>query len=244
MAPQGWHSRTESAKATATARACRQCRGGGTLAGARRSYDPAVVLLSSVSAGAATAWVIAAYLVGTFPTALLVAGRRGVDPTRSGSGNPGATNVLRTAGRRAGAVTLLGDLAKGAMAAGVGWAVGGHGLGVACGVAAVAGHVVPLTRGFRGGKGVATGAGMAAVLFPGALAIAAGAFAIAAAASRTASLASIVAAVVLPVAAGLVGAPGWEVAGLAGCAALIIARHRANIERLARGTEPRFGGSG
>jgi glycerol-3-phosphate acyltransferase PlsY len=202
------------------------------------------VLLSSVSAGAATAWVIAAYLVGTFPTARLVAGRRGVDPTRTGSGNPGATNVLRTAGRRAGAVTLLGDLAKGALPAGVGWAVGGHGLGVACGVAAVAGHVVPLTRGFRGGKGVATGAGMAAVLFPVALAIAAGAFAIAAAASRTASLASIVAAVVLPVAAVLVGAPGWEVAALAGCAALIVARHRANIERLARGTEPRFGRSG
>jgi acyl phosphate:glycerol-3-phosphate acyltransferase len=247
VAPRGWHSGTESAKAIATLRPSGQCRGLPRRAPApapRRPYDPAITLASSVSTGAATAWVIAAYLVGTFPTAVLVARRRGVDPTRSGSGNPGATNVLRTAGRRAGAVTLLGDVAKGALAAGVGWAVGGHGLGVACGVAAVAGHVVPATRGFRGGKGVATGAGMAVVLFPLAFAFAAAGFAVGTAVSRTASLGSIVAAVVLPIAAGLLGAPGGEVAALAGCAVLIVGRHRANIARLVRGTEPRLGGSG
>jgi glycerol-3-phosphate acyltransferase PlsY len=199
------------------------------------------VLASAASAGAATAWVVAAYLVGTFPTALLVAARRGVDPTRAGSGNPGATNVARTAGRGAGVATLVGDLTKGALAAGVGWAVGGHGLGVACGVAAVVGHVLPAFRRFRGGKGVATVAGMALVLFPLALASAGVAFAAVLAASRTVSLASIVAVAVLPVAAGLTGATTADVAGLAGCAALVVVAHRDNIARLVHGDERRLG---
>jgi glycerol-3-phosphate acyltransferase PlsY len=199
------------------------------------------VLASAASAGAATAWVVAAYLVGTFPTALLVAARRGVDPTRAGSGNPGATNVARTAGRWAGVATLVGDLAKGALAAGAGWAAGGHELGVACGVAAVVGHVLPVTRRFRGGKGVATGAGMALVVFPLALAAAALVFAAVLAVSRTVSLASIVAVALLPVAAGLTGAGGAEVAALAGCAALVVVAHRDNIVRLAHGDERRLG---
>ena len=188
--------------------------------------------------------VAAAYLLGTFPTATLVTRRRGVDPTRAGSGNPGATNVLRVAGRRAGAAALVGDVLKGAVPAAVGWAVGGHALGVACGVAAVVGHVLPVTRRFRGGKGVATAAGMAVVLFPAAAAVAIAGFAVAVALSRTASLGSVVAAVVLPVAAAAFGAPGGEVAALAGCAALIVVRHRENIDRLLRGTERRLGPDG
>ena len=188
--------------------------------------------------------VAAAYLLGTFPTATLVTRRRGVDPTRAGSGNPGATNVLRVAGRRAGAAALVGDVLKGAVPAAVGWAVGGHALGVACGVAAVVGHVLPVTRRFRGGKGVATAAGMAVVLFPAAAAVAIAGFAVAVALSRTASLGSVVAAVLLPVAATAFGAPGGEVAALAGCAALIVVRHRENIDRLLRGTERRLGPDG
>jgi glycerol-3-phosphate acyltransferase PlsY len=185
--------------------------------------------------------VAVGYLIGTFPTAVLATRRRGVDPTRAGSGNPGATNVLRTAGRRAGAATLVGDVAKGALAAGAGWAVGGHGLGVACGVAAVVGHTLPVTRGFRGGKGVATGAGVAAVLYPVALAAAALGFVLATALSRTVSLGSVVAAVLLPLAAAALGAPGREVAALGLCAALIVARHRGNIARILRGEERRLG---
>src|SRR5689334_17894800 len=99
-----------------------------------------------------------AYLAGMFPTARLVGGRTGHDPTHEGSGNPGASNVYRLAGRRAGAMVFLGDFAKGALAAGVGLAVGGRALGLACGAAAVAGHIAPVTRRFRGGKGVATAA--------------------------------------------------------------------------------------
>ncbi len=130
------------------------------------------------------------------------------------------------------------------MPAAVGWAVGGHGLGVACGVAAVVGHVLPATRRFRGGKGVATAAGMAVVLFPAAAAVAAVGFAVAVGISRAASLGSIVAAVLLPVAAAAFGAPGPEVAALAGCAALIVVRHRDNIVRLRQGTERRLGAGG
>jgi glycerol-3-phosphate acyltransferase PlsY len=185
--------------------------------------------------------VAGAYLLGTFPSARLATRRGGVDPTAAGSGNPGATNVYRTAGRRAGVITLVGDLVKGAAAAGLGWAVGGHGLGVACGVAAVAGHVVPVTRRFRGGKGVATGAGMAMVLFPLAALASAAAFVVVTGLSRTVSLGSMAAVAVLPAAAGALGAPGREVAALAACAALVIARHRANIERLRRGEEPHLG---
>lgn len=206
-----------------------------------RPYDRPVVFASSPPAGVSALCVIVAYLLGTFPTAMLVTQRRGVDPTRAGSGNPGATNVLRTAGKRAGAATLLGDVAKGALAAGGGWLVGGHGLGVVCGVAAVVGHVLPLTRGLRGGKGVATGAGMAAVLFPMAMAIAGLGFGLVVVATRTVSLASIVTVGLLPPVAAALGARGWEVAALGLCAVLIVARHRDNIARIRRGEERRLG---
>ena len=91
------------------------------------------------------AWllVVPAYLLGTFPTAILVGRREGRDPTQEGSGNPGASNTFRTMGRRAGAIVLLGDVAKGALAAGVGLATGNRAVGVACGLAAVLGHVSP-----------------------------------------------------------------------------------------------------
>ena len=250
-------------------------------------------LLAAAPPAVAGACVAGSYLLGTFPSARLAARHRGVDPTAAGSGNPGATNVYRTAGRRAGALTLAGDLFKGAAAAGVGWAVGGHGLGVACGVAAVVGHVAPirwpvsdtgarlagqgrrwrrppprqgaypdsssslpatpLTRRYahriryrpprplQGGKGVATGAGMALVLFPLPALVSGAAFAAVTGLSRTVSLGSMAAVAVLPAAAGVLGAPGREVAALAACAVLVIARHRANIGRLWRGEEPRFG---
>jgi glycerol-3-phosphate acyltransferase PlsY len=197
--------------------------------------------LGTTSPGVAAACVAGAYLLGTFPSAWLATRGRGVDPSAAGSGNPGATNVYRTAGRRAGVLTLVGDVFKGAAAAGLGWAIGGHGLGVACGVAAVVGHVAPLSRLSRGGKGVATGAGMALVLFPLAALVSAAAFALVTGLTRTVSLGSMAAVAVLPAAAGALGAPGREVAALAGCAVVVIARHRANIGRLWRGEEPHLG---
>jgi acyl phosphate:glycerol-3-phosphate acyltransferase len=152
--------------------------------------------------------VVVSYVLGMFPTALLVGRRTGVDPTTAGSGNPGATNVLRTAGRRAALLTLLGDGGKGALAAALGWAVGGHGLGVACGLAAVVGHIAPVTRRFRGGKGVATAAGMVLVLFPLVALVGAVAYGLAVAVTRVGSVGSLTAAVVVPVTAALTGVPG------------------------------------
>ena len=117
--------------------------------------------------GAPLVVVVAAYLLGTFPTAALIGRMTGHDPTAEGSGNPGATNVLRTSGRGAGVAVLAVDVAKGALAVGLGLLVGDHTLGVIAGAAAVLGHVAPVGRRFRGGKGVATAAGAGARGLPG-----------------------------------------------------------------------------
>jgi glycerol-3-phosphate acyltransferase PlsY len=183
--------------------------------------------------------VLGAYLAGTFPTAQIVGARRGVDPTRAGSGNPGATNVLRTAGRGAGALVFLGDVLKGAVPAAVGLLVDGRGLGVACWVAAVLGHVFPLTRGLRGGKGVATAGGGTLVLHPFAGVVLLAVFAAIAGLSRKASLGSIVIAVLLPVLVAVSGRRGGEVVAAAGVGVLVVIRHAGNIQRLLHGTELR-----
>jgi glycerol-3-phosphate acyltransferase PlsY len=187
----------------------------------------------------APAWllVVPAYLLGTFPTAILVGRREGRDPTREGSGNPGASNTFRTMGRRAGALVLAGDLAKGALGAAGGLATGHRGVGVACGLAAVLGHVLPATRRFRGGKGVATGAGMAAVLLPVVALGLAVVWAVAVRVVGAASAGSVAVAVGLPAGAVAAGRPAAEVAAFAACGALVVARHRGNLGRLRRGEE-------
>ena len=107
-----------------------------------------------------------AYLVGTFPSASLVARSRGIDILTAGSGNPGASNITRLLGWKLGLVVLLADIGKGALAAGVGLALDGHRGAYLLGVAAVLGHVFPITRRFKGGRGVATAAGALVVVFP------------------------------------------------------------------------------
>jgi acyl phosphate:glycerol-3-phosphate acyltransferase len=185
--------------------------------------------------------VVSAYLLGMFPTALIMGRWQGVDPTRAGSGNPGATNVLRTVGRRAAAFTLIGDVGKGALAAGAGWTLGGRSLGVTCGVAAVAGHVLPVVRRFRGGRGVATASGMVIVLFPLPAAMGAGGFAIALALTRIAAVASLVATILVVGTAAILAVPRGELVGLGVCAAIIVVRHTDNMRRLIRGVEPPAG---
>jgi glycerol-3-phosphate acyltransferase PlsY len=108
---------------------------------------------------------------------------------------------------------------------------------VACGAAAVAGHVLPVTRRFRGGKGVATFGGATLVLFPVVGAVAGVAWAVLVAWTRRASVASLVVAVGIPLGAAAAGAPGVEVAVLAATGAVVVVRHADNILRLARGTE-------
>jgi glycerol-3-phosphate acyltransferase PlsY len=186
------------------------------------------------------ALVVGAYLVGTFPTAQLVGARRGVDPTRAGSGNPGATNVLRTAGRGAGAIVFVGDVCKGAIPTAIGLAVGGRSLGVCCWAAAVLGHVFPLTRKLRGGKGVATAGGGVLVLYPLVGVVLLVLFGSVIKVTRTASIGSLAMAVALPVLVAVSGRPGWEVAVAAGVSLLVVARHGGNIQRLLRHEERAF----
>jgi glycerol-3-phosphate acyltransferase PlsY len=182
---------------------------------------------------APAALILLAYLVGTFPTAQLIAGTA----IRQGSGNPGASNAFRVAGARAGIAVFAGDLAKGVAATAVGHAAGGRPLAFACGAAAVIGHCFPVTRGLKGGKGVATAAGMALVLGPVPATVAAAAWAAIARTTGKASLASVVA-ILVPVAGAVVERrPAWELAALAGVALLVVARHAPNLRRLARGEE-------
>ena len=185
------------------------------------------------------AWllVIPAYLLGTIPTAILVGRREGRDPTSEGSGNPGASNTFRTMGRRPGVIVLAGDVAKGAVAAGLGLATGNRAVGVACGLAAVVGHIFPMTRGFRGGKGVATGAGMAIVLLPAVTLALAVVWVVAVKVFRAASVGSVAVAVGFPLGAWLVGRPTGEVLAFAAGSLLIVVRHRDNLDRLRRGEE-------
>ena len=181
--------------------------------------------------------VAVAYLLGTLPSAQLVAGRSGVDPTSAGSGNPGATNVYRTAGRRAGLVVFAADVGKGIAAVALGMAVAGRPLALACWVAATVGHVLPVTRRFRGGKGVATGGGGSIVLFPvlavGSIVL----FALVARVSGKASMGSIAIAVALPTAVAATGNGVGESLVAAGISTLVLLRHLANIQRLIAGDE-------
>jgi acyl phosphate:glycerol-3-phosphate acyltransferase len=166
--------------------------------------------------------VFVAYLLGTLPTAMLVARRAGVDPTAAGSRNPGATNVMRTVGKRAGALTLVGDVGKGVAAAGLGWALGGRALAILCGTAAVVGHVLPITRRLRGGKGVATGVGMGATVFPLAMLAAVVWFYVVRGLLGRPSVLSQAGIVLLPVVGGVQGVRAGELVVLVGCAGLVL----------------------
>jgi glycerol-3-phosphate acyltransferase PlsY len=186
----------------------------------------------------------AGYGVGSIPFSFLVARAFGVRDVRTvGSGNVGATNVMRSAGRIPGAIALVLDALKGAAAV---WILdrGGAPLDVAClgGFAAVVGHLFPVWLGFRGGKGVATGAGLFIPLAPLALLASVALFATLLAATRVVSVASIVASLSLGPIAGLLGAPRAVVVLAVAAALLIVAKHHENIARLRRGEEPRLGG--
>lgn len=181
--------------------------------------------------------VVAAYLVGMFPTAQIVGRRTGRDPTAEGSGNPGASNVWRLAGRRAGAIVGLIDLAKGSLPTLLALWVSGRPTAYAVWVAAVAGHVWPVTRRLRGGKGVATAGGGGLVLGP-LIGLACGVIFLAVVKLvRVAALGSLAIAVSYPTLAAIVGRPAWEVATASGVAAILVIRHQSNIRNLIGGHE-------
>ncbi len=178
-----------------------------------------------------------AYLLGTLPSAGLATRRAGVDVTRAGSGNPGASNVFRVLGWKAGVLVFVLDCAKGAAAAGAGLAVDGHRGAYVLGAASIAGHLWPITRRFKGGRGVATGAGVILVVFPLlGLGIAAlwGAVVLL---TRKASVASLTAAVGFPVSVAVSGG-GWDdVAVITALCLVVVVRHWPNLRRLVRGEE-------
>jgi glycerol-3-phosphate acyltransferase PlsY len=190
------------------------------------------------------ALVVAAYLIGSVPFSFLVARAFGVrDVRRVGSGNVGATNVLRSAGKAAGALALVLDVGKGAAATALAGllAPDDAALPAAAAVAAVVGHMFPVWLRFEGGKGVATGLGALAPLAPTAALGAIAAFAVVALATRFVSLASVAGAVVLAVVA--VGRRGPDPVAVAAVvsAALVVFRHRSNLRRILGGTESRVG---
>lgn len=192
---------------------------------------------------------LAAYLIGSIPTGVLLARLKGVDPRATGSGNIGATNVARSAGKALGLATLVLDAAKGALPVlaadalvltGADPATARYAPVVAA-LGAVVGHVFPITLGFRGGKGVATALGALAALAPGSLVLPLLAFAVAFGVSRWVSLGSIAAAMAAPVGSMLAGYPPLVTLAITLMALLILFRHRDNMERIRAGTEPRFG---
>ena len=197
--------------------------------------------------------ILAGYLAGSIPFGLLIAKARGVDLRHSGSGNIGATNVFRCVGKGWGVLALLLDAVKGFLPAYAFplWLPRFTGapapvwMGVACGLAAVAGHNWPVWLGFKGGKGVATSAGMALGIAPGAVGIGFAAFALVVVATRWVSLASMLGCAAATAAAvWLYGGTdrAWLVWVLGAMTLLVIWRHRSNIRRLLSGTEPRIVG--
>jgi glycerol-3-phosphate acyltransferase PlsY len=183
----------------------------------------------------------AAYLLGSVSFAIVVSRlMRLPDPRGYGSGNPGATNVLRTGRRAAAILTLAGDAGKGWLAV---WAASLYWPQAAplAGLAVFLGHLFPLFHGFRGGKGVATAAGVLFGLSPwlglGTLAT----WIVIATFSRYSSLAAIVSAAFAVFFAWLIDLPAAALAVVAIMAMLLVWRHRDNIRRLAAGTEARLG---
>jgi acyl phosphate:glycerol-3-phosphate acyltransferase len=173
-----------------------------------------------------------AYMLGTFPSAVMVARSRSVDITAQGSGNPGASNVARLLGSRWGALVFLLDALKGATPALVGLALDTRPGAYAMVGAAVLGHMFPATRKFHGGKGVATTAGAMLVLQP---LISLTLLALWIAVRKTtgkASLASLMLTLGLPVGVVIAGVPAWEIVCVVGLCALVMLRHIDNIKRL------------
>jgi glycerol-3-phosphate acyltransferase PlsY len=196
---------------------------------------------------ATVAFIVIAYLVGSLSFAVLVSKAFGLpDPHRYGSGNPGATNVLRTGNKLAAALTLAGDALKGWLAVYLAqrfaWRYGVDDAGIAAvAVAVFAGHLLPVFFRFKGGKGVATAAG---ILFALDWRVGLGtvvSWLVIAFFLRYSSLAALVAAAFAPFATALVLGFNVYAAAVLAIAALLVWRHAENIRKLLAGTEGRIG---
>jgi glycerol-3-phosphate acyltransferase PlsY len=195
--------------------------------------------------------ILVGYLLGSISfSTLIVRALVGIDIRTVGSGNPGATNVLRVAGKGPALVAFLLDAGKGAAGVALArWLDAGIAAEALVGVAAVVGHMWPLYFGLRGGKGVATAAGTLALLVPLAMTITLGVFVLVVAWKRYVSLGSVIVAVAAPLVVGGLGLAGhyppderwWLTGACAAIGILIVVKHRANLARLRAGTESRIG---
>ena len=187
--------------------------------------------------------VIAAYLIGCIPFAVVVSKAFGLaDPRSFGSGNPGATNVLRTGNKLAAFLTLFGDAAKGAIAIGVAVLIGipADLLGW-IGFIAFMGHVFPVTLGFKGGKGVSTSAGVLLALYwPLGLATLT-TWLLVAFTLRYSSLSAITAALLTPAYAVFMGLPTPVIVPITLMVAVLLIKHAGNLRRLLAGQESKIG---
>lgn len=185
--------------------------------------------------------IAGAYLLGSIPTGLLLAKAFGVDIRSAGSGNIGATNVYRTMGRSVGVMTLVGDCLKGLVPVLVAKWLGLPDVWIAAtGCAAFLGHVYTVFLGFKGGKGVATALGVFLGISPLAVLAAMGVFALVLWKWRYVSLASISAAAAMPPLVAILHRKPLIIAMTLLIAALVVHKHRENIQRLRSGTENKF----
>jgi acyl phosphate:glycerol-3-phosphate acyltransferase len=189
-------------------------------------------------------YIVAAYLLGSIPVGVVLSKLKGQDPRKTGSGNIGATNVMRTSGKAIGILTLAGDILKGLLPA---WLAITHGqpaiVVAACGLAAFAGHLWPIYLRFKGGKGVATALGLFLALKPAVIPILVAVFIIILLKWRYVSLGSLVGTALMPFLLLLFGSPVEYVAVSLIVGILIYYRHHDNIKRLLSGKEHKFRGT-
>jgi glycerol-3-phosphate acyltransferase PlsY len=185
--------------------------------------------------------IILAYLAGSVPSGYVLGRFAGIDIRKAGSGNVGATNVARVAGKKQGALTLVADVAKGFLPVFVALQLDmSVSATMLVGIAAFLGHLYPIFLFFKGGKGVATALGIFLALAPVTTLLLIGVFLMVAVCSRFVSLSSMTAAVAAPIALWIAAYPPLVIQTGTFLAAMILLRHRGNIKRLLAGTEPRF----
>ena len=186
--------------------------------------------------------VVIAYLLGCIPFGVIVARAYGVDLRGEGSGNIGATNALRVIGRKAGAITLIGDIGKGALAVYIAGTLAGRDAAVLAAAAAVLGHDFPVFMRFKGGKGVATSLGALVVVEPLTGLVCIAAWLLVMLAFRYSSLSALASFGLLPVVALVAHVDDrWFLALSLFLTVLIYVKHKDNIARLIRGQEKSFG---
>ena len=180
---------------------------------------------------------VGAYLLGSINGALVVARARAVDIRAVGSGNPGASNVLRAIGKGPAAVVYCADLLKGFLPALIGFSVWDPAAGALAGLCAVIGHCYPVFHRFRGGKGVASAGGVVLVLSPLVMIAMVVMYGVGLTLTRISAVGSLAAALVAVPALVLAGVDTWAIVWFGATMVLIVFRHRSNLARLRAGTE-------